>query len=184
MSRIIDFHTNQKTIFRVVGDNYFTSLSEVKIVYSRLNSEFILFEDYLMEGIKAMQSILEKAIVYSLQTLDLVGKESMGFLWNEYCNKLNIENQVSDDITAPFHLWSTSSIIGIDTWIYNIGEKIILEVSPTYRWHFDEPAGFDCITYEQFIKEYVPIDVLEIDNSTAKEWLEICKDILGNTTLY
>ncbi len=180
MSKLFDFQTNQKTIFRVVGAGDFNSFCEVEIIYYYLNNEILLFNDILIEGIKTLQTLLNKAIEYKLVTFDLDERKGMGFLWNEYCNRLNFENQDVDDFTSPFHLWSTDSTIGIDSWIYNIDERIYLEVSPTYRWHFDEPTGADCITYEEFIAEYAPINVLEINNRTAQEWIKICEDIFDN----
>lgn len=178
MSKIVDFQTNQKTIFKLVGDNNFTSFSEVKIVYNYLNSEIILFKDFLIEGIKALQTTLNKAIEFGLQTDNLAEKRGIGFIWNEYCNKLSTENQDIADSTEPFHIWSTDSTAGIDTWIYNVGEKIYFEVSPTYRWHFDEPNGLDYKTYEQFRAGYTAIDIIEINKRTALDWIERCKDIL------
>jgi hypothetical protein len=178
MSKAVDFQTNQKTIFKLVGDNDFTAFSEVKIVYNYLNSEIILFKDFLIEGIKALQTTLNKAIEFELQAINLTEKRGVGFLYNEYCNKLSSKNQDIADLTETFHIWSTDSAIGIDTWIYNVGEQIYFEVSPTYRWHFDEPTDLDYKTYEQFRSEYAAIDIIEINKSTALDWLNKCKDIL------
>lgn len=35
------------------------------------------------------------------------------------------------------------------TWIYNIDNKIVIEITPTYKWHFDEPdeESDEYITY-------------------------------------
>lgn len=134
----------------------------------------------MIEGIKTFWTALNRAIESNLQISNLEEYKSIGFLWNKYCNELNTENQAINDLTLSYCLWSTNSTIGTDTWIYNIDSKIFIEVSQTYRWHFDDPVGLNHITYDQFIAEYKPIDVLEIDNSTAKEWLKICEEILNN----
>ncbi len=179
MRNIIDFQINQKTIFRVVGNDDFTSFSEVEIIYN-MNNEIILFKDFLIEGIKVLRTTLYKAIESRLQTFDLGERKSMGFLWNDYCSKLNTGNQGVDDLVTPFHLWSTNSTLGFDTWIYNISDKIFIEISPTYKWHFDELPGSNYITYDQFISKYAPIDIFEIDKSTAKDWFKICEDTLSH----
>lgn len=69
---------------------------------------------------------------------------------------------------------------GLNTWLYN-NEKgeIILEITPSYRWHFQDPkSGEAYITYEEFIRNYKPVLFRTIPKTVAQEWLEQAKALL------
>ena len=60
-----------------------------------------------------------------------------------------------------------------DTWLYNQNDKIYLEITPIYTWLFRKPKkGDGFIPFDQWIKDYKPLALIEIDKATAQQWLD------------
>ena len=57
-----------------------------------------------------------------------------------------------------------------DTWLYNQNNKIYLEITPGYMWHFsDQINKEDFIPYDEWIKNYKPLVIIEIDKVIARQ---------------
>ena len=66
-----------------------------------------------------------------------------------------------------------------NTWLYNKNNEIILEITPTYPWHFDKPAKNESfVPYEEFIKNYKALVIAKIDKKQAQEWLDIAYELM------
>ncbi len=173
---ILEFMNNNETIFSIKGESSYEAFTEVEIIFYKEDKKYIVFRDFIIEGIKSLKISLIMALASKLKkSLD---EKSFGLIWNEYCKNLNLD-EIADDPIKLYHLWSTTVDNGIETWIYNSGEKIYIEISSMYRWNFDETDSINLEKYEDFTKNYKPIAVLEITKQTASCWLEKCEEILA-----
>jgi hypothetical protein len=173
---ILEFENNGEVAFSVKGGKYYDAFSEVKIIFRQKGKEYIVFKDFIIEGIRSLKSSLIMAIESKLNA-NLENKKSMGLIWNEYVKNLNMD-VITDDPIEKYHVWSTTSDNGIETWIYNLGDEIFIEISSIYEWNFGQADSINLKKYEHYMKNYEPIAVLEITKQTASCWLKKCEVIL------
>lgn len=141
-----------------------------------------LSNDCITDSIALLQSLLSKAIDNTL-TIPEKSLGNLGHAWNE---ELHAKDQ--PDFKPPkkyhlwsglnYHLWSTpgNADIVTDTWLYNDrNANIILEITPTYKWHFSDleqpenAPGF--ISYAEFMKNYQSYALRIVPHKTALHWL-------------
>lgn len=157
---------------------------EVNIAYRGKNQEYILYSnDFISEALSVLQRLLKKAINGELELHSSIVDKGIGFLSNEnFQNSTDLvmlkgkegEHWVGD----KYLLWDS---MRYQTWIYNINNEIVIEITPTYRWHFDEPneENDEYITYEEFCKNYKTCFTKTISKSIAECWINQCQNILG-----
>jgi len=93
------------------------------------------------------------------------------------CTKNNNEKQ--EWIGLDYQLWSGKGA-GPQTWLYNKSGKIILEISPSYKWHYRDPEPNEqAISYEEFMQSYKPLVITEISKETAGKWLIKTRELLN-----
>ncbi|MEI4803840.1 hypothetical protein WAZ07_21925 [Bacillus sp. FJAT-51639] len=152
---------------------------EIEILIQSSVLEHKLYgDDFIIEAISALNNLLEKVIENKLNFHEsLIGKE-IGYLCNEYYHDENQWLVYEDNVWVGLkhHLWGTKEY---DTWLYNMDNKIFIEVTPIYKWHFDELEDENqFITYDQFLHGYKTCYVGEITKETALNWLKKCKKII------
>lgn len=142
------------------------------------NNEYILTKDCFLFLMRGLQHDLQMALKGTL-LLPASIKEDIGYLWNQYLHGdetlecFEKEGQ-SFWIGEPFSLWS---IKGFTTWLYNdTNGAIILEITPTYKWHFD-PAGSN-ESYDEFMTHYKPEFTRIIPRTIAHQWAEQLHEIM------
>lgn len=60
------------------------------------------------------------------------------------------------------------------SWLYNDKEgNIILEISPMYPWHYNDPKSDETfVKYSEWIKNYKPYAITKIPKESAKQWVK------------
>lgn len=186
---IITFEIDKNQKIEIVSENPQKLLfryEKVQIYYHNLSSKVKLkiLDKYIIEVLDKFEIML-KLILNKHLELDKSMTENIGFLWNEYLqektNHIFIEEKSESKeceswIGTNYILWS---IWGLETWIYSKKNTIYLEITPVYKWHFDEPEKNEkFIPYDEFIKNYEPIAVIKISKETAKKWLAKTEKLL------
>ena len=96
-----------------------------------------------------------------------------------------IEHEKSIDDYCKFTVWSGGfSEPRFHTWLYKKNNTIYFEISPEYPWLSTDPTEEEkldiYISFDQFMKTYKPILVVEIDKAIAQKWLDSCRRILDD----
>ncbi len=115
----------------------------------------------------------------------------MGLMWNEYLNATKkdgkpstsfiMENTSSGQsfwIGQKYLLWE-SNTSNCATWLYAHNNRFFLEITPEYPWHFVDPTESETFySYDEFIKNYKPLAIIEIHKNHLEEWLLITKHLI------
>lgn len=126
------------------------------------NGEKYILHDDDIGGIEVFNKLLKKAITYNLGLHESI-TEDIGYLWNEYLQteldqrKKRFVKKDNFWVGLNNFLWE---IKGFDTWLYNKDNKIFLEITPTYKWDYEEIEHEEYVPYREFIKNYKTIDIL------------------------
>ena len=167
-----------------------TAFDYIIIYYIENNNILIIWEfDYIVAGIRQMHASLSEALNENLNVFnqyreyDKYIDYGLGYYDNICSNKLWTKQKLENKYPLYyFGLWSTSYRIGINTFMYNLNGDIYLEIAPFYKWNSDEPETEEELreytTFEEFMKNYKPIDIIKINRKTALKWKDQCKEIL------
>ena len=153
----------------------------VSIEYIKEQIEYDLYvDDFATEAITSLKNQLKKALNFELHIQNEYINKGIGYYYNIYVNKLwTTDAQSLVDPSQNFSLWSTPTHIGIETFMYNIDDKIYIEISPIYKWNCDYPENeSEYETFDNFLNNYKPIDIVSIDRSVAERWLDFCCDMI------
>lgn len=156
---------------------------EIQVILSAKNlKEIVLYEDFMIEALRAFKRVLERALDNRLQLHPSITK-NIGYVWNECLHDDEVPMEL-DAVGNSFwvgqkHLiWNVRSSDAA-TWLYEKDVKFWLEVTLDYRWHFSDPkVGEEFITYEEFMRTNKPIALFEVSRETLGEWLERVKELL------
>lgn len=156
------------------------------MIYFKGNENYLLYDFHSDLAFDGLITLLSKASMNNLKLYPSI-KNDLGYLWNEDSNAVvtNIPNEKLEYrmventprwVGEDFLLWSTpgSARPPLSTWIYNNSQgEIIMEVTPSYSWHFDEPQLHEKFcSYEEFMKNYKPVLTRIIPPEIAKEWIK------------
>jgi hypothetical protein len=121
--------TQSIQIYLPCKKEYIKSFDNVSIRYLKEQLKFDLyFNDFASEAIKSLRNLLNKALNSELQIQSEYIDKGIGYYHNIYSHKLWTDDDLSIiDPAENFILWSTPSHIGIETYIYNIQDKIYIE---------------------------------------------------------
>jgi hypothetical protein len=104
-----------------------------------------------------------------------IADQDLGYLRNKGLHECGNSPELDQENHLPATLWSpTGNKEGIcTTWLYNNDQgDIIMQITPSYRWHFFDPKEDEnYITYEEFMQNYQPILFRTIPKEVAQEWL-------------
>lgn len=147
---------------------------EVEAEYIYGNRTIILAKDIAQHIITTFSTALEKSLEnkLSLDTSFTIGK--MGYFFSK---KMYINTQKSEkrnDIFADSWVWSLPD--NIQTWLYNLDNKIYLEISQTYPWIFSDPEKNETyLSFDKYTNNYQPILILELQKSVIQAWIKQCQ---------
>lgn len=167
-----------------LGDIY--RFEEIEIYLNCDSKRCVLYEkDFIFVAIYSLNDLLKKALSNDLFLHESISND-IGYLWNEYLresSKYNLVDIVSKDgrdrylVGKNYLLWS--SLHDTSTWLCNKNNSIYLEVTPEYKWTFDDPKEDEkYIPYNKWIKNYDPIATIELKREVAQEWLATTEKIL------
>ena len=161
---------------------------------SELQVYFINEQEQLQIGKDSAGELFEHFITYCKKSIDqkLQLHESLtknlGFMENEYYHEFPHNKPEFFMISSPsgqstywigsnYEMWSVSGNANkyVNTWLYNNHDhQIILEITPLYKWSFNErePEDSDFITYDEFMKDYKPLIHRVIPRDVAIIWLD------------
>jgi hypothetical protein len=155
----------------IEGNKHLLALEPIKFLMLELS-------DLLKKGLEN-QLCLNQSII-----------DDLGFYWNECFQSYSRFVSKSSScykIAQSYLLWSSRCNMNpmLDTWIYNNNHKeIILEITPSYPWHFSDLEDIsnkkDDIPYEEWIKNYKPLLIRTIPKDVAEQWLHQAQEILKN----
>jgi len=158
---------------------------DIEIYFISDNQDYRLFFDCFQYTLRSFIADFNDAINNKLSLHSSI-KQDLGYLWNEYLSgesKITFIKDNNSWVGKRYILWSSPG--GLDqrltTWLYNNENgEIILEITPSYKWHFQDPEpGENYITYQQFIKNYQPLLFRTIDREVAKKWIIEAQEILS-----
>lgn len=189
MKKNIILKINNESYFKVKPENkYWCKFDDIIIFFHYKKKKYLALKyECLFSGINDLKGLLELALDNKLQLHKSINSD-IGYLWNEYLqgNKDDLFFKMNDDgtkewIGKDYLLWCPSQ--GENTWIFNKDNRIFLEVTPGYKWHFSDIEEAkknekDYITYDEFIKNYKAIAIVEIDKEVARKLLIQLDDFL------
>lgn len=194
MNQNIIFRTNnnQQIIIKNIcyEKNHMYRYDPVEIFFKDKNKEYLISQhDYLMPKVEAFYYYLKDAIE---NKLELVPRdENLGYSWNQDLHNTVIKSHEKlknqDDWQGiKYLMWGGNAI---DTWMYNKDGSLFIEITPGYKWHFQAPEkDEDFVSYENWIKKYRPIKLIEIDSNTAHSWMQkleaLMREIESNDARY
>lgn len=173
-------NNNFITVLSENKDNDLFMFDEITIKYINGKNSIILFKDFLCEGIRSFYNVLSKSLEGNLQLDKQLHEKGVGYFWNNYCNMLRVSTDV-EDVTSKYHLWSTTSQYSNETWMYNIGSNIYIEVSPTYKWFYDSDSNEDdYVTFGEFMDNYKIHDRVLINTRSIETCIKQCEILIDS----
>lgn len=159
------------------------SCDDMVIKFENSDICLTLFSNFIFSGLDKFIFLLTKACGNDAY-LHASIQQDLGYMWSRLLHCEDESGLVYENdfwVGQRNLLWSpTGSGKGICTsWLYNDKNgDIILEVTPSYRWHFDDPqVGDDYISYQEFMQNYKPLLFRKIHKEVAKEWLAQAKKL-------
>lgn len=164
-----------------------TAWDEASMFFVSSSDQFLLTKDSAGEQAFKLKTALTLCL-NNLKPLHSSIAQDVGYLWNEelaekpglsYYQKEGLDYWVG----LKNLLWCTPSSTkpAFATWLYNSpAGEIIIEVTPTYPWHFRESDEDekDYIPYEEFMKHYKPFIIRTIPKDVAHTWLVQAQELL------
>lgn len=149
---------------------------EVSFVFIKNSTRWVLWHDFINVGLQELKYHLEKTLNNEFKLHESINKD-IGFLSNEESQGKQgffykkVENY-NHWIGQNYALWSSDT----QAWLYNNDDgEIILEITPSYPWHYNDPKDNECfVPYEDWIKDYKPLLITKIPKEIAKKWLKQC----------
>lgn len=147
---------------------------EVTVVFENGTQQTNLIMDNANIVLHNFKEALEYSLNNKIVLPDFIKTGNLGFYYN-----IDMYNEQPESVDySYFWLWS---IRGVQSWIYNQNNKIYLEIGFSYPWLFVEPKQSDhYISFDEFMNEYKPIIIEEIDRDIVEKWLEQCNEIFNN----
>lgn len=147
--------------------------------------KLLISRDSIRMVMATLKGLLNLTIKHELK-LDHSINKNIGYLWNEELSEDNsaLVHDEEECWIGEDYLWvsaRSNDNLKTATWLYNSDEgEIILEITPVYKWHFDDPeTGEAYITYEEFMLNYKPILFRTISKAVAQEWVDQAQNLLN-----
>lgn len=150
-------------------------------------TQYVLCEWDIRSSMEQLSEMLTKALANELQLHESI-MQDIGYLWHEaYSDKPGFVYEEEEGtklwIGHKYKLWTASGTKSHTiTWLYNDhAGAIIFEVTPEYRWEFEEEGmekDENYISYEEWIKSYKPIAIRKISPEVARQWIKTADEIV------
>jgi hypothetical protein len=153
---------------------------EVEVKYIHNDKTIVLARDivrYVVETFcNSLEMVLKRELL--LERSLVVGKVGYFFSKEKYITAdESDELEKKDDIFSQYWVWSSPD--NIQTWLYNVDSKIYLEISQTYSWLFSDPEEDELyVSFEEYVNDYKPIAIIELEESLIRTWIDQCHNIL------
>lgn len=146
------------------------------------HDDVVLAEDAsLFCALDNLQYRLAAALCGELEVKSQDAVRGMGYSYNEYLGSMLRNKRTCGSLWGGLkhEVWSRGKGHAF-TQLYTCEGKIFLEVSPYYPWHcyYKPQQGDGYIKYEEYMRTYKPIAVLELSREAAQKWLEKSKELL------
>ncbi len=147
----------------------------VEIIFKNGNSEYIINQhDHLMPITEDLYYYLQSAIKNKLRLSKSI-KGNLGYLRNQDSDQSSIiiseKHKNPQKKKLPIYImWGGNRF---ETWLYNQNNKIYLEIISLYEWNYRDPEEGEIFTsFDEWIKNYKPLAIIEIDKATAQQWFD------------
>ena len=153
---------------------YRFDVSNIIFVDDENREIYQVYNDAIIYGVESLYHLLKKALNNELNLHDFT-ETSIGLSRNQYFQKKNEAMEINKKDKCEWAggsllLWEVPS--KLETWLYNKNNKIFIEITPVYPWHFSDPREHEhFIPYNEWIKNYKPLMVAEIEKEFASDWL-------------
>lgn len=133
-----------------------------------------------MIELEIVKNIFDLAIQHKIPLHSSIKPYHFGHQWNiAHYYSCNGGNNSDDDIFYEGNHWLFSNNT-LQTWIYNVDNKIIMEIAPSYPWSDVEPKEGEIIySFEAFMQNYKPVAIHEISIKTAQKWIKQAEDYMN-----
>lgn len=171
-----------KLVTRVRTENKeIERFDELSIKVINDQKEYLVFEDFAIEGYQALSNQIKRAINGEVTLSPELFPHGIGYEWSCYFHRLMNEelDDNEEDLTEDYLLGSASRNIRNSTWIYCVDETIYLEISPQYLWEeIEEPEKTTFQTFDYFIENYAPLEIITFSKNEGKKFLLELSDTL------
>ncbi|NEN80967.1 hypothetical protein [Paenibacillus elgii] len=179
MSNYFSVHFTNNSSFQFLSKKPITNkFDNVTVVFQDNQDKKYVFEDVIQEAIITLYNGIKNPVELTSELE--VG--NLGQAWNIWTNNLSdMAEDDEEDIFRNYWMWSTREH---QTWIYQKNEKLYIEISPSYKWHYIEPAEDEqVISFSEFLEHY-HANVFELSSEQIKNIivsLEVMKTELNIT---
>lgn len=188
-SRKINFNISENELieFLLLCDiDDMNNCEDIEIFYINQGNRYQISNDCFSYSLGQFKDLLDKVLNNKLKLHKSINHD-IGYLWNEYLqNKQGhnfIQQKIYKDVNdhdwvgEKYLLWESPK--KYTTWLYNKNESIYFEVAPSYKWHFVDPKkGENFVAYEEWIKSYEPIAIIELKRAVAQELLKRTEELM------
>lgn len=160
---------------------------EIKIILRTSKNKYVLYSNECIDALQDLDYCLTDILNGRLQLHKSI--YNIGYQCNEDYHSIT-EDSLSNLIYVMhkgvrrwvgerYMVWSTTQRYSQTTWLYVKDKQIILEVTPDYKWHFDEPKKNEkFIEYSEFMKNYQNFYKVVLDKETIVAWHRKCRELL------
>ncbi len=150
---------------------------EVEVRYMNKGTPIVLAKDIIQHVVTSFCVALEKAMKKELTLDDSLYVGDLSCLFSKKIYTSTNESEKKDDIFPQYWVWSSPD--NTQTWLYNVDNKIYLEISKTYPWLFSEPEENEhYISFDKYINNYQSIACIQLQETRIRSWIDQCQDIL------
>jgi hypothetical protein len=159
---------------------------QIKISLQTMTENCVLVHEELDGTLTSFKYLLGRALEKKIHIHPSI-KQNIGYTWDQVLHdKTSIEYVITPEsgmwVGKKNLLWSTRSSgrPSLTTWLYNSDDLIVMEITPTYSWHFSDPKkGEKFIEYDEFMKSYKPFFKTIITPETAQKWIKQIDSLLA-----
>jgi hypothetical protein len=143
------------------------SFDYVDLVYQENGTTYLIEEDTLVELLCMLRNKLLN-IFFGKQSLPSMFK--VGFVGLSSATDSYKDDLIRHRYYNCFCVWATKYI---KIWLYTKNDEIYIEISPYYKWCFQDPEpGEHYYSFEKFLRNYKAIAVKIISKKNALKWIE------------
>jgi hypothetical protein len=169
MSNYFSIQFTNNARFQFLSEESVTDkFDDVTVFFESNDGKICVFNDIIQEAIMKLHNGLKNQFELSAD----IEVGNLGEYYNIWAN--NLDDMLEDDEeegipVLNYWIWSTRDF---QTWIYRKNEKLYIEISPSYRWHFVEPTKDEkIISFEEF-QEHYRAYIIELSSEQINDIIE------------
>lgn len=193
MEKIVDIIINDGTFIRISIEHAKKDLFWYDTVTVDLYSDqncWTLFNGFAIDIALCSINLFSRLLAHDLVVHSSLNN-AIGYLWNEYLhepvsrkndNRFVLLQEAGDErpywVGLRHLLWENCKTENFSTFFFESNFSFYLEVAPVYRWHHRDPEpGEEYCTYEEFIKNYKSLAMLEIPRAAIEQLYETFEEL-------